>query len=262
MSLPEYTDKKMKGNIGEAFAQYVLSQFCLVHKIDGSFDIGNDFICELVKDQSPTNLLFYVQVKYTKRSPQIKDATKNYWKGSPIPVFLFWIYEGAENRAEFLSNLMFEKEFRSIKYKRITPFTHKVRHKNEKFQKFNKIKFLRDLVMDYARCQYQKGFTPVITARDFLTLDDKIMAGLPRHGLFIKVIKEYSNEILRDSWSNMFITAILLYKKGGKDNLLKAKATIDLIKLIYKRDYEHATFFNFSDDVKKYERLINQELNK
>lgn len=56
--LPTYPKRKMKGNIGEALAQYVLSNFCLVHKIDGSSDVGNNLVCELIKDEHPTNLLF------------------------------------------------------------------------------------------------------------------------------------------------------------------------------------------------------------
>src|SRR5687768_7189459 len=118
--LPRYTDLKRKGNTGEALAQYIFSKFCLVHKIDGSNDIGNDFICELIKNQYPTNLLFYIQIKYTDRAPRIRKETLEYWKGSPIPVYLFWIKDNIPPGA--FSNDALGKSY--ISYKRYTPILH------------------------------------------------------------------------------------------------------------------------------------------
>lgn len=218
--LPKYAKEKMKGNIGEAFVQYVLSQFCLVHSIDGSSDIGNDFICELIKGESPTNLLFYVQVKYHKREPIIRPELLEYWKGSPIPVFLFWVKDTPQN----LSNQRKKKPL--IFYKRYTPIVHnETKHNNEKFKPYDEIEFKKDLLKDYIRSLYKMGFTPVIRPGDFLAIDEKIAMGFKETVLFKDIASEYKNEILRQSWSNLFVTADLLKEKG---DLIKAKQAIDL----------------------------------
>ena len=156
----------MKGNIGEALVQYLLSHFCLVHKIDGSSDVGNDFICELIKENYPTNLLFYVQVKFWKSAPTPSPTTIEYWKGSPIPVYLFWIK--GDPPSSFLNGDLLNFRNSEKYYKRMTPKLHRPeKHKNEKFKKFSEKEFKRDLIVDYARTQYQRGFLPVIEPRDF-----------------------------------------------------------------------------------------------
>ena len=211
MSLPKYTDKKRKGNIGEALVQYLLSDFCLVHKIDGSSDVGNDFVCELVRGPYPTNLLFYVQVKYTRRKPSIRKETMEYWKTSPIPVFVFWIKDKDRPGRRMLAT---GEHFETIhkKYKRFTPILHNERkHRNEDYKEFSKIEFLRDLIIDYTRSQYKKGFTPIIRPRDFLTIEDKLDIGFSQHKLLIEdVIPEYEQEIINGGWANLLSLAIAL----------------------------------------------------
>lgn len=223
-NFPKYTAEKRKGNIGEALVQYLLSDFCLVHKIDGSNDIGNDFICELIRDQSPTNLLFYVQVKYTKQKPRIKKATFEYWKTSPIPVFVFWIKDNPPIGGSLISANHFENVEK--KYKRYTPVIHNERrHKKEDYKIFDRKIFLRDLIIDYSRTQYKKGFTPTIKPRDFLTLEDKMEIGFPQYQLLIRdVIPEYTEEIIKGGWSNLFSLAISLCKKNNMSTEEKAMA--------------------------------------
>ena len=51
------------GNKGEAYLEVFLSNFCLTHKIARSNDIGIDFFCEWFYGESPTSLLFAIQVK-------------------------------------------------------------------------------------------------------------------------------------------------------------------------------------------------------
>ena len=238
--LPKYTQSKMKGNIGEALVQYLLSSFCLVHKIDGSNDVGNDFICELIRDQYPTNLLFYVQVKYTKNPPTIRKETMTYWKGSPIPVYVFWIRDTGLSpssnppNSAFIHNLATE-----AKYKRYTPILHG-KHNNDdvSFRNFDKTSFLVDLMEDYQRSQYIKGFTPILKYRDFLTLEDKLEMGLPRHELKVRrIAQEYSKNILDNSWANLFSLAITLWSKDTKLSREKAYKLIEVaISLITKKD--------------------------
>lgn len=231
----------MKGNIGESVAQYILSNFALVHKIDGSNDVGNDFICELIRDQYPTNLLFYVQVKYTQDPPRIKPETLAYWKGSPIPVYLFWIRDRHPAVPGIPPDLA--QMARDTEYKRCTPFLHKgVGQETEPFRAFHKRDFLRDLLVDYSRTQYVKGFTPILKPRDFLPLDEKIEMGLPLHELHIQeVIPEYANRIIEGGWANLYSLAVALRRKGGVANNKKAyevlKVARSLLTAKDRRDY-------------------------
>ncbi len=237
-TLPKYAKEKMKGNIGEAFVQYVLSQFCLVHSIDGSNDIGNDFICELIKEENPTNLLFYVQVKYHKRKPEISPTLLEYWKSSPIPVFLFWVKDipgnGSPDGPDFFERRVF--------YKRYTPIVHNLsKHKNEKFKPFTEAGFKRDLIVDYARSLYRMGFAPVIKPRDFLNIDEKILMGFEKYILFQDVASEYRDSILNQSWSNLFLTSNFLMEEG---RLLEAKEALQLaLKLFEQSDTEEKWLF-------------------
>lgn len=218
----------MKGNIGEALVQYLLSHFCLVHKIDGGNDVGNDFICELIKEEYPTNLLFYVQVKFYKTEPSPAPATLEYWKGSPIPVYLFWVK--GDPPSSFTDRFDFDSSGKF--YKRMTPKLQGV-SKREKFKPFSEREFKRDLLVDYARVQYAKGFLPIIEPRDFLAIDQKIDLGLPQYWLMVKdVIPDYKDKILQRSWVQPFVTANLLSRfGGGLKQLLLAE---ELIKIAQK----------------------------
>ncbi|MDD5415921.1 MAG: DUF4365 domain-containing protein [Candidatus Daviesbacteria bacterium] len=250
-SLPVYTANKRKGNIGEALAQYIFSKFCLVHKIDGSNDLGNDFICELIRDQHPTNLLFYVQVKYTNNPPRIKEETKEYWKSSPIPVYIFWIKDKKPP-------VIFDPDlFRKAKtyYKRLTPLLHnESKHKNEKFKPYKEIDFKRDLIVDYVRTQYKEGFTPIIEPRAFLNIDEKLQTDLPQYAFYIRdVIPEYSEDILSKGWANLFSLAVILYKKGDRENLELAHHLIDLAITLYKKE-------RGEDDSRIYNSMVEYEI--
>lgn len=231
-NLPKYTKQKMKGNIGEALVQYLLSHFCLVHKIDGSNDIGNDFVCELIKENYPTNLLFYVQVKFCKTAPTPSPATIEYWKSSPIPVYLFWIK--GDPPTSFLNGDLLDFSSNEKYYKRMTPKLHRPdKHRREKFKRFDEQSFKRDLIIDYARTQYQRGFLPIIEPGDFLALSEKQALRFPQYQLLIKdVIPEYKDEILKRSWVQPFVTANLLSRFNQSHEALIA--ALELIKVAQK----------------------------
>jgi hypothetical protein len=256
-NLPKYTIEKQKGNIGEALVQYLLSDFCLVHKIDGSNDVGNDFICELIRDQSPTNLLFYVQVKYTKNKPRIKKETLEYWKTSPIPVYIFWIKDKIPPRAGIILSPDHFKDVQKM-YKRCTPVVHnEIKHKNEDYKIFERKKFKRDLIIDYTRTQYKKGFAPVVQPRDFLTLEEKKEIGFPQYQFLINdVIKEYTKEIIAGGWSNLFSLAVSIIQNDSSinDNRLVQQLLI-MSKELLERD-EHMT------DKKRFINLINEYIKR
>ena len=270
-NLPKYSEEKRKGNIGEAFIQYLLSNFCLVHKIDGSYDVGNDFICELIKDKYPTNLLFYVQVKHCKDKPGIKPQTRKYWKGSPIPVYVFWVKTKEKTplvaAAESMQRLNepYNKAFSELKafYLRYTPKLHRPRkHRNVDFKPYRERDFKRDLIVDYARTQYFKGFTPLIEPRMFLNMEEKIDLGFREFVLYTaRVIPEYSKNILSQGWTNLLAVAALLLKKGGKRNLKKAKESILLAKklLSYANRRKAAIF---KDTIEEYQQRIDDAIDK
>jgi len=255
-TFPKYTEQKRKGNIGEAFVQYILSNFCLVHKIDGSYDIGNDFICELIKGNYPTNLLFYVQVKYGKDKPNIEPKTKNYWKSSPIPVYVFWVRPKRNSIPPI-------KDFSELElsYQRWTPVLHHPgKHKDERFKPFKPMDFYRDLFVDYVRTQYAKGSTRTIRPGDFLEIDWPF--GGYRYVFYTKdLIPEYSREILSHTWTNLFTTAILLLRKGGKRNLREAKEMITLAKKSL-RFANKRTGSIFIGTLQTYEKRINEAVRK
>ncbi|MBU1131048.1 DUF4365 domain-containing protein [Patescibacteria group bacterium] len=244
--LPKYIDSKRKGNIGESFVQYLLSEFCLVHKIDGSMDIGNDFICELIRDQYPTNLLFYVQVKYTQNEPHLKKSTIKYWEGSPIPVYLFWL----KDKPIHLEDLS------ELKYKRYTPQLHnEKKHLSERYKPWYRYDFFRDLIIDYVRCQYIKGSATIIEPRDFLKLEDKMTADLPMYIYAKDVIKEYSDKILGQGWINLYTTALLLRDKDTIEDLKNALSLIKIAKNLFK--YKRSDNGNFIDNINEQEREID-----
>lgn len=221
--LPQYTETKRKGNIGEAFVQCILSSLCLVHKIDGSQDLGNDFICELTKGKYPTNILFYVQVKYWDKEPKDNDIKNKleYWAGSPIPTYLFWIDAKSPMPFEIINNLDPEKKIDQLKYKRYTPIAHKNKESKMKiFQPFSKRVFLRDLMVDYARCLYKRGMATVIKKEDFTEIDNADVP-LADNCLFVNDVipNEYKNEFISNSWTNLLATAKSLYVSNPNSDL-------------------------------------------
>lgn len=268
MTLPTYSERKRKGNIGEAFSQYVLSSFCLVHKIDGSNDLGNDFICELIKNSYPTNILFYVQVKFWENEPHIRPETLEYWKGSPIPVFVFWV---CEPKLEKISDIKPNNIIPGLKYKRFTPIVHGNNQKKvKKFKEFILKEFIRDLFVDYTRCQYIKGQTPVIKKSDFTEIESRDIFPFGEFCLFVEdVIQEsiYKKNIINNSWSNFLSLAVIKFKEYKKDgDIKKLKEAWIFIKnskkMLEENDYyssvEKATLkggFIF-----KYKKEIEEEL--
>lgn len=261
--LPIYTTNKKNGNIAESLVQFELSRFCLVHKIDGSYDIGNDFICELIKDQSPTNLLFYVQVKFTSgvNRPKIDPKTIEYWKGSPIPVFVFWVKEIPPTGLRSLV----DKPTYNISYKRYTPIVHgKTTASREKFVTYSQGKFLDHLLIDYARSQYVKGFTPVVNIRDYIGMDEKLFLGFPRYMLLVEdVIPKYQDQILNKSWANLFSLATILLKNNDKESLEMALDLIGKAKTFYRKYVSGVDYSgNFVDDMALKEREILDKLER
>lgn len=185
--MAKYLRSKQIGNKGEAFFESLISEYAIAHKIDGSKDVGLDFLCEWVHGEKPTQLLFGVQIKTRtnqsiklikarnnrnllpvyKSNLTIKKETLNYWKGFNFPVFLFLI------------NIK-DKDINCF-YKRYTPILHGIETENEAlfYKVDDKNKFLafihtenfcggfcRDLFFDHLRCQHNKGMLSGIDPLD------------------------------------------------------------------------------------------------
>lgn len=255
INLPQYSDEKRKGNIGEAVVAFELSKFCLVHKIDGSNDIGNDFICELIKDQHPTNLLFYVQVKHLPTEPPIEDRTVEYWRGSPIPVYLFWVkpYSGGGSEPD--------KEY-EIKYKRYTPILHGATDANEVQYKEYSDEFKKDLVEDYARTVYIKGSTPVIEPRAFMKIDEKRELDIPQYVIPTKQLTEYKETLIRNGWTHLYTLAYVLSEKGDKQSLETAKSLTEEAQQMINMDEraESKEYNNFKAEIEELSKSIKTKL--
>ncbi|MFH1744711.1 MAG: DUF4365 domain-containing protein [bacterium] len=256
---PSYVDRKRKGNIGEIFVQYVLSSFCLVHKIDGGQDLGNDFICELTKGEFPTNILFYAQVKYWKDKPQDVQIKKTieYWKNSSIPVYLFWVKDNDKLPELNANTLKPEISVPLLQYKRYTPIVHKNKElKMKKFSPFIRRIFLRDLMVDYSRCLYKRGMTTVIEKNDFIELD-KANVPLGDKCLFVGDVipNEYKNEIIDNSWTNLLATASSLAVSSHKTSLELASKNIQLAREMFnqssKANIKYSGFKKIIDNLEK-----------
>lgn len=203
--LPKVPKSFRIGNRGEAYLEFVMSKHCLMHKIAGYKDIGIDYICEWLIGDSPTRILFGVQVKtsdinsvelkylgrnkglnglekfaFTKTTPSwdINTNTINYWFGFEIPLYLFFVLKSKSNFDCY--------------YQRLTPILHKKdkikaaeeikSYKNNELYKANDDKsefraivdrgrqdggFARDLFFDSVRCSYYTGSLKYRDSREF-----------------------------------------------------------------------------------------------
>jgi tetratricopeptide (TPR) repeat protein len=91
--------------ISESEIKERLSYFSIPRKLD--LDIGIDFSCELLEDDSPSSKYFFVQAKGTKHFGKywrrnIKKTTITYWLQQPSPVFLV-VYEENSGNCYWLS---------------------------------------------------------------------------------------------------------------------------------------------------------------
>lgn len=185
--------------------EFIMSKHCLMHKIAGYKDIGIDYLCEWLVEDSPTRILFGIQVKtsdisnvelthlgrnrrfnglekfeFAKTTPEwkIKQKTINYWFGFEIPLYLFFVLKSNSNF--------------NCYYQRLTPILHKKdrkkaareiqNYKSNELYKANDDKnefraivdrngkdggFARDLFFDSVRCAYYTGSVKYRDASEF-----------------------------------------------------------------------------------------------
>jgi len=211
----EYSEEKRIGNEGVAYLEFLMTKYCLMHKVDESKDIGNDYFCEWTYNGVPSRVPFWIQVKTTKQEVKIitvKEKNKNllksvdikgashfninqntvdYWSGFQIPVYFFCIVLGERENKCF--------------YKRFTPILHSKKYENEKFyqvsegnnffafgdEKNKSGGFVRDLFVDYIRCNYKIGSLAYRNPREL----GLMQFPESEETVFGDVIKDYEEEI-------------------------------------------------------------------
>jgi len=224
-----YIKNKQTGNKGEAFIESLFSDHAIVHKIDGSKDVGLDFLCEWVSGQKPTQLLFGIQVKTTKRINKfvekgkvsrtnfleefstsqipsfnaIPENTLAYWRGFNFPVFVFRVLLTEDRTLAF--------------YKRYTTILHGI-DKEESLpfylasagtnliayiQKDRTWGFCRDLFFDHLKCQHYRGMLSGIDPEDLG------LSGWIQDALYSGVFDHYKGKIKEtyaryEKWKNFF----------------------------------------------------------
>lgn len=259
--LPKVPESFRIGNRGEAYLEFIMSKHCLMHKIAGYKDIGIDYICEWLVGESPTRILFGIQVKtsdlshvklkhlgrnrglnglekfeFTKPIPswKIKRGTISYWFGFEIPLYLFFVLRSGSSF--------------NCYYQRLTPILHKndkeraaseiQNYKNNELYKANDDEnefraiidrggkdggFARDLFFDSVRCSYYTGSVKYRDAHEFG------LKGWEAKNTYVDILGEPDRpylERLRESLSGLESLEVVSMIPGWEKRLLELKATL------------------------------------
>jgi hypothetical protein len=189
-----YTQEARRGIKGEAYFESLVVGHAIPHRIARQNDLGIDFLCEWVCGDHPTGILFSAQIKsrtsesvvpkferkgqnrldtYTlSGAEKVDELTMNYWRGLGLPAFLFIVIEDQSTGASRLT----------CYYKRYTPLLDGHASKNDRIgtKTFYRVNdgasflayadpeteiggFARDLIIDYARLSYSKGYVVQLT---------------------------------------------------------------------------------------------------
>lgn len=130
------------GVIAESEIKKRLSYFSIPTKPE--LDVGIDFICELLEDDSPSSKYFFVQAKGTEHfdddwGRSIKKSTVMHWLQQPFPIFLVVYDENSgncywmsieHNRKSLIEKMKSDSETIYIKMDR-THILEKGKNKNE-----------------------------------------------------------------------------------------------------------------------------------
>lgn len=193
--LPKVPESFKIGNRGEAYLEFIMSKHCLMHKIAGYKDIGIDYLCEWLVGDSPTRILFGIQVKtsdikgiglehlgrnkglnglekfkFNKGAPswKITQNTINYWFGFEIPIYLFFVVRSTSSFDCYYQRLtpILHKKDKEKATQEIQNYMHNDLYKaNDETSEFRAIVerhgrdggFARDLFFDSIRCSYFTG---------------------------------------------------------------------------------------------------------
>lgn len=213
----KFTIQAKKGIKGEAFFESLACSHSLPIQIVGLKDIGIDYICQWIYEDRPTPILYAVQVKFfsTKKQPEyirtrknfnnlkeyrivnknlkIDGRTLDYWRTLSMPVFLFAV--------------CFIAQEATLYYKRYTPIVTKPNENFDFYSEFYQVNnggeflvygdpslqtggFVRDLFIDYIRCNYYKGSIAYLNP---LTIG---LHQFPEDNIFPELFEEYQDKII------------------------------------------------------------------
>ena len=170
-------------------------------------------------------------------------------------------------RAQIINNLKPKIKVDQLKYKRYTPITHKNNEPKIKiFKPFSICDFLRDIMVDYARCLYKRGMATVIKKEDFIEVN-KADVPLGDNCLFVDDVipNEYKKEFISNSWTNLLATAKSLYISEPKSetNLKLALEHAQLAnKMVELADHNYKGFKpliqKLENEIQSNLRMLNQ----
>jgi len=215
----QFTENAKRGIRGEAFFESLLCEHAITHQVTGPKDVGIDYFCEWTHGDRPTGVLFAVQVKTTteaepellatdpdddlngleryrlrRRDPvkDINEATRDYWRGLSLPVYLFVIVDRNKQLDCYYRRMTRELTKGGIDDGKGSGY-FKV-NEDASFRAFASEQrggFARDLFIDYVRVAYSRGhIVPLDAARLGL-------AGFPKNAVFADVLPEYKDTIIR-----------------------------------------------------------------
>lgn len=220
------------GDVGQKEIGSRLSYFSTANKYDR--DIGIDFYCELLKDDSPL-MPFYVQAKGTEHfdndwRANIKKSTVVYWLQQPSPVFLV-VYDEKTGNCYWMSiednrYSLIEKIFKtssdtiSLKMDR----SHVLqRGKDENFH------FIRKIKQDRSSVELFRG-RPLFRGDGYV----KRIPALPRSRNELRLIRENIRAGLY---------CLLCHNLFRRGNLEKAYLLGEFLTKFDKRHYNHFAWF-------------------
>jgi hypothetical protein len=194
----KYTNEARRGIKGEAFFETLMVDHAIPHRIARQNDVGVDFLCEWTHGDRPCGVLFTAQVKSTTLAnvqpklvepsdkknqldrytlagaKKVDEMTLNYWKGLGLPPYLFYVVEDPNTPGL------------ECYYKRYTAFLDG--HIDDDYEIgstwFYKVNieasfkgfadpdtklwgFARDLLIDYVRLSYFKGYVAPLIPAEF-----------------------------------------------------------------------------------------------
>lgn len=182
-----FTIQAQTGIKGEAFFEMLVSNHCIPHQISGLKDIGIDYMCQWINGNTPTGLLFLVQVKCfnakngtiesikkderynflekykitNSKNLELDDRTLTYLASFGLPTYLFVVVINDNKQNDCYYQRLTPILLNGKPFKKSKGFS-KVTDDNSDFLAFadkttKEGGFARDLYIDYVRCNYSKG---------------------------------------------------------------------------------------------------------
>jgi hypothetical protein len=186
----KYAETARRGIKGEAFFESLIVDFAIPHRIARQNDLGVDFLCEWTHGDRPTGILFSAQIKSTtsqsvschrigtsrlncleefelRGADGIDDRTLSYWRGLGLPAYLFYVIESESDGSR--TQTCYHKRYTPVLDGKGDASDRTGSHRFYKVSQGSQFHafanndrmlwgFARDLIIDYARLAYSKGY--------------------------------------------------------------------------------------------------------